>query len=110
MLFPLWPELCHWRRNGNAGYLRVFFPWLMSAVPGPSGFLNTQVVCNPPRAWQHPNLLTLHEGAKHSQILRGALGNAGQWNGVTKPSLRVSSNAAQHISLSPSTQGCFKPS
>lgn len=55
--------------------------------------------CNPSHAWLHPSLLTLHEGAKHSQILTDALGNAGQWNGVIKPSIWVGSNAAQHISL-----------
>lgn len=102
--------------------LRVFVPWMISASPGAPGFLNTQAVCNPPHAWQHPNLLALHEGAKHSQILTEVLGNAGQsWNEVIKPSLRFGSNAAQHISLchpvhraawsppDPGNGGCLPP-
>lgn len=50
-----------------------------------------------------------HAGAKHSQILSEALGNAGRsWDGVIKPSpswkeqrplIRVGSKAARHVSL-----------
>ena len=81
----------------------------MSAAPGHAGFLNAQAACNPPHAWQRPNLLMPHEGAKHSQILSEALGNAGQsQDGVIKlspswkkqrPLIRVGSKAAQQISL-----------
>lgn len=63
----------------------------------------------PTSSWQWPTLLTLREGAKHSQIPLEALGNAGQsWDGGIKmrlsweeqrPLIRVDSNAAQHISL-----------
>lgn len=61
MLFPLWSELRHASGGsvGTQGLLRVFAPWLMSAAPGPAGFLNAQAACSPPYTWQCPNLLTL---------------------------------------------------